>query len=69
MSKSRAFLDLNLITDAKQYVRMWIESGEWMPSDPESPVRFKDGSDEDVLHVARQLFLLCDLRQDEGWIH
>jgi hypothetical protein len=53
-------LDLNNPQDAKAYVRDWVKRGNLRLGTPENPIRMEDGSDQDFLRVAYQLFLFCD---------
>lgn len=53
-------LDLNDAKDARTYVRNWIIRGDLRLGTLEFPIRMEDGTDQDFLRVAYQLFLYCD---------
>lgn len=58
-----AFLDLNEIEDAKIYIRSWIERDQYSLGEDSGILK---GDEEDILRVARQLFLFHDLTPIAG---
>lgn len=58
--------DLNTPEDAKAYIQAWVDRGEVMMGTREIPSILDDGTEEDFLLVAKQLFLFCDERPPLG---
>jgi hypothetical protein len=52
--------DLNNPNDAKEYIRYWVKHKDLRLGTPEVPIRLEDGTDQDFLKVAYQLFVFCD---------
>jgi hypothetical protein len=59
-------LDLNVPSDAKEYIQGWIEHGGLTYEDPDA---FFGEADEHHLMVAKQLFLYVDPRPALGSSH
>ena len=64
MALSLKTLDLNNPADAREYVLGWIEEGS--EGQIETRLRFEQSSDEEIMRVARQLFLHHDPRPEQG---
>lgn len=57
-------LDLNDPRDAWEYIRRWaVSQGDVGPRTPEV---LKVGTEDELLHMAMQLFLYADKRQPAG---
>lgn len=55
-------LDLNDPDDARAYVLGWVDAGALTGGTAEITLRFAQCSDEEIMRVARQLFLHHDPR-------
>jgi hypothetical protein len=64
--RNPAVLDLNDPADARIYIQAWVDLGDTVLGTIERPVTFQDDSDEEMLRVAKQLFMYCDQRQVFG---
>jgi hypothetical protein len=53
-------LDLNEPRDARRYVFDWVKRGDLRLGTDEVQVRLEEGTDDDFIRVARELFLFCD---------
>lgn len=62
-------IDLNDPDDARAYVLGWIDAGSLVGDTPEVTLRFAQCSDEEIMRVARQLFLHHDMREALGERH
>lgn len=61
-------IDLNDPDDARAYVLGWIDAGS-LVGPAEVTLRFAQCSDEEIMRVARQLFLHHDTREALGEGH
>lgn len=59
-------LDLNNPRDARTYILTWAVSGKLNLEKDAWPMVVESGAEEDLLRVAKQLFLFCDPRQAQG---
>ena len=60
------FYDLNNPKDAKAYILTWVDAGELQMERDSLPMLIETGADEDMLRVAKQLFMFCDPRPAQG---
>lgn len=59
-------LDLNKPEDARTYIQAWVDHGDFRFQSPGGPKLLEEGTDEDLLRVAKQLFLYADERPVSG---
>jgi hypothetical protein len=59
-------LDLNKAEDARRYVIAYVNQRE---AGKVAPQKLMNLTDEDILRMAKQLFLYCDPRKAAGFEH